>query len=221
MSKLSLIAGVILIPFILLGACAPVTEPTPVPQPEPMPAPTEPAPPQPPPAPSLPKPLEPPPPVTVEISSDRWEQTSGPQGASVCRLTVDSTTPNIVYAGLEEGGIYRSTDGGETWSPVLVRSDSYIRSITNTPQSVWAASHSIGLQRSDDHGLTWQEVSVGPEERVNNVVYSPHGDLLLASTQSWKVYVSHDNGQSWRDVTGDLPREEISTLGQREQMSTG
>ena len=39
--------------------------------------------------PSEPDPLEPPEPVTVEISSEHWEQTSGPRGASVLKIAVD------------------------------------------------------------------------------------------------------------------------------------
>ncbi|MFC1941405.1 WD40/YVTN/BNR-like repeat-containing protein [Chloroflexota bacterium] len=157
-------------------------------------------------------PLEPPPPVNVEISSDHWEQTSGPRGASVLRIAVDPQIPDIVYAGLTEGGIYRSDDGGETWIPVLVKSDSYIRSIVTTPDSVFAASHSIGLQRSDDHGLTWQEVEIDPEDRPQDVAYSTHGEVLLTSTHHGHIYSSHDNGRTWQNVTGDLPRDRASSI---------
>ncbi len=46
-----------------------------------------------------------------------WQQTTGPPGGRVNCVAVDIDEPAIVYAGLGELGIYRSTDGGTTWEP--------------------------------------------------------------------------------------------------------
>ena len=236
-SKLKLLFGVVIIILIVMtvGACTgpdqtPVPESPQMTEPAEIPSSTQTTEPKPdtsvpspsttpeqvhsptPTKPASPETLEPPPPVNVEISSSQWQQTSGPQGASVLQIAVDPEMPDIVYAGLTEGGIYRSDDGGETWTPVLVKYDSYIRSIVATPEAVFAASHSIGLQRSDDHGLTWQEVVIDPEDRAVTVSHSPHADLLLASTHHRQVFASHDNGQTWRNVTGDITEDEISSV---------
>jgi photosystem II stability/assembly factor-like uncharacterized protein len=121
--------------------------------------------------------------------------------------------PNIVYAGLQDGGICRSTDGGVHWESVLFKTDSYIGNIIATPEGIYAASHNIGLRRSQDHGVTWDEIGVAHEVRVNNVFFSPHGDgLLLVNSQDARVFIGQDSGERWQEATGDLPREWISCL---------
>jgi len=142
-----------------------------------------------------------------------WEQTNGPPGGSAMTVAVDPVMPNILYAGMQDGGVFRSSDCGEHWESVIFKPDSYVSTIAATPYSVFAASCNLGFYRSDDHGASWHEVEVAHETRVCSVYYSPHGGVLLVSTQDGQVFVSLDGGGVWREVTGDLPREEITTMG--------
>ena len=62
-----------------------------------------------------------------------WEQTAGPPGGRVNCVAVDIDEPDIVYAGLGELGIYRSTDGGTTWKPSGPHMGGWVGNITSTP----------------------------------------------------------------------------------------
>ena len=141
-----------------------------------------------------------------------WEQTNGPPGGSVMTIAVDPLMPSVLYAGMQDGGIFISTDRGEHWECATFKTDSYVGTIAATPYGVLAASCNLGLYRSDDHGASWHEVEVAYETRVCSVYYSPHGNVLLVSTQDGRVFVSLDGGEVWQEVTGDLPREEITTM---------
>ncbi len=151
-------------------------------------------------------------PLPQSLSWDKWQPTSGPPGASVSCLAVDPTAPNIVYAGLQDGGMCRSTNGGETWDSVLFRTDSYIADIIATTEVVYAAAGSIGLRRSWDRGLSWEEVEVADEVRVHGISLPPHGGVLLAHSEDERVFLSRDGGDSWRNVSGDLPQHGISAM---------
>ena len=141
-----------------------------------------------------------------------WEQTAGPPGGSVMSIAVDPILPSVLYAGMADGGVFRSIDQGEHWESVIFKPDSYVGTIAATPYGVFVAACNLGFYRSDDHGASWHEVEVAHETRVCSVYYSPHGDVLLVSTQDRRVFVSLDSGEVWREVTGDLPPEEITTM---------
>lgn len=142
-----------------------------------------------------------------------WQQTGGPPGGNVMTVAVDPVMPNILYVGLSDGGIFTSRDRGEHWECAIFKPDSYVGTIAATPQAVFAGANNLGFYRSDDHGLTWREAQVAHETRVSSVYYSPRGGgVLLVSTQDSRIFVSHDDGRVWKDVTGNLPHEGISTV---------
>ena len=49
-------------------------------------------------------------------SADRWISTGSLAGAKSLALAINPTSPNIVYAGTGTGGVFKSTDGGASWS---------------------------------------------------------------------------------------------------------
>ncbi|GAG34496.1 unnamed protein product, partial [marine sediment metagenome] len=87
-----------------------------------------------------------------------WEQTTGPPGGRVNCVAVDIDEPAIVYAGLGELGIYRSTDGGSTWEPSKAQMGGWTSNITSTPHGVFASCGNFGLLRTTDRGLSWDLV---------------------------------------------------------------
>ncbi|MFA9517544.1 WD40/YVTN/BNR-like repeat-containing protein [Halopenitus sp. H-Gu1] len=72
-------------------------------------------------------------------------------------------------------------------------------------EDVFACSKT-GLYRSTDGGRTWSDLSV-PREEVYSVCVSPDGERLYAGTHPAHLYVSEDEGESWRELEGfqELP----------------
>ena len=141
-----------------------------------------------------------------------WEQTTGPPGGRVNCVAVDIHEPAIVYAGLGELGIYRSTDGGTTWEPSKAQMGGWIGNITSTPHGVFASCGNFGLFRTTDQGLSWDLVEVAPETRITGMHYSPFGDIFLATSEGGLLYASRNGGSNWFDIGGNLPSALISAM---------
>ena len=150
---------------------------------------------------------------TIPIGEGRWEQTGGPPGGSISCVATDIEDSRIVYAAVNQAGIYRSTDGGHTWDVSYPGIGQWIADIHSTPHGVFASYSHFGLLHSPDRGRTWNRIEVAPERRITGLHYGVHGDVLLAKTEWGMLYASHDGGRTWRDATGNLPQAEIMSMG--------
>jgi hypothetical protein len=56
-------------------------------------------------------------PAPISAGFNAWTSI-GPEGGWIYALAVDPNTPTTLYAGTYGGGMFKSTDGGATWSPV-------------------------------------------------------------------------------------------------------
>jgi photosystem II stability/assembly factor-like uncharacterized protein len=128
----------------------------------------------------------------------------------VIRLTIDPSQPKHVYAGLEVGGVIRSTDGGETWTDCTedllrlasmdhlksqIGSDTDIEGMMDShaitvsaaqPGTVFLATR-MGLFRSPDQGNTWRDMEVGrfsPLTYARDVQVSPQDPNVLYAALS-------------------------------------
>ena len=152
-------------------------------------------------------------------------------GAS--EVQIDPQHPNIVFAGMwqrqegpwengswegPDGGLFRSTDGGDTWTkltggglPNGITQVNLTISPTNSKRIYLEAAtgRKVGLYRSDDGGNTWVHAPVDdtrPEERIGGgdlpvpVVDPKDPDTLyVASVVTWK---STDAGRTWTGFRG-------------------
>jgi len=89
---------------------------------------------------------------------------AGPPGPSVQALAVDPRDPDTVWAGTAGSGIWKSEDGGASWT----RAGDELASLTVTallapdlPGRVWAATRDGRVFRSDDGGASWEDRSAG------------------------------------------------------------
>jgi photosystem II stability/assembly factor-like uncharacterized protein len=106
-------------------------------------------------------------------------------------------------------GVYRSsineTNADDT---TRVLDSGFVPRVRRFGKEVFAATRS-GLFRSVDEGETWNDLGV-PRDEVYSVLRSVDGDRLYAGTHPAHLYVSTDNGDSWRELEGlqDLPSRE-------------
>jgi hypothetical protein len=153
----------------------------------------------------------------------------------VWHLEPSLTDPDVVYAGVEDAALFRSGDGGLTWQelPALREHPSgpswqpgaggmclhtIIQDPTNA-QRMFVAISAAGAFRTDDAGASWQPVNRGlrseqiPDQDaevghcVHRIAMHPSRPRVLYMQKHWDVMRSDDAGDSWREVSGNLPSD--------------
>lgn len=104
------------------------------------------------------------------------------------------------------GSIYRSIDGGATWSatPAIV-SDTVIALAIDpvNPLNAYAVGSATGFYRSTDAGFTWQSpIAVGPPSATarSRIVLDPQNTAIIYTNFVNSMYGSANNGNTWQEV---------------------
>jgi photosystem II stability/assembly factor-like uncharacterized protein len=155
--------------------------------------------------------------------------------ARVWHLEPSLTDPDTVYAGVEDAALFRSIDGGQTWQELSGLRDhdsgsswqpgaggmclhTIIQHPTD-PGRIFVAISSAGVFRTDDAGKTWRPTNRGlhseqipdPVAEVGHCVHRlamhPLRPDVLFMQKHWDVMRSDDAGESWQEVSGDLPTD--------------
>jgi photosystem II stability/assembly factor-like uncharacterized protein len=155
--------------------------------------------------------------------------------ARVWHLEPSLTEPDTVYAGVEDAALFRSTDGGRSWEELsgLRRHPTgpswapgaggmCLHTIVidpRNPKRLFVAISAAGAFRSDDAGETWRPINRGlksqgipdPAAEVGHCVHriaihKSRPDVLFMQ-KHWDVMRSDDGGESWREVSGNLPTD--------------
>jgi photosystem II stability/assembly factor-like uncharacterized protein len=144
-------------------------------------------------------------------------------GSPISAVEIAQANSKIVFVGTEKGGIYRSTDGGNTWSEDLaspVLPGFTITRILTGPanaQSVYvtvANFHASHVFRSKDSGTTWEDIDRGqlPDVPHHAVAIPRARPATVYVCSDAGVYVSTDSGDNWRTLTRNLPTVPIVDL---------
>lgn len=165
-------------------------------------------------------------------------------------VAISAADPRVVYVGTGESsirsnisignGIYKSTDGGETWSMVGLENSGRVSRILihpNNPDIAWvgALGHAYapqkerGLYKTADGGKTWKQVLFVDENTgVSDMVIDPSNPRILfaglwqLSLKTWNrtsggpgsgLYMSKDGGDSWTRLKGaGLPEGAVGKI---------
>jgi hypothetical protein len=154
----------------------------------------------------------------------------------VWHLEPSLADPDVAFAGVEDAAFFRTTDAGQSWHELpglrTHPSGSYwqpgagglclhtILIDPTDPQRIFIAISAAGAFRSDDGGTTWRPINRGlkspgtlpdPASEVGHCVHRlamhrsrPH---VLFMQKHWDVMRSDDAGESWHDVSGNLPSD--------------
>lgn len=143
--------------------------------------------------------------------------------------------PNTVYAGVEDAALFRTTDGGKSWHELAgLRGHKTgkqwtpgaggmgLHSILINPknhQQMFIAISAAGTFRTDDGGKTWKAINRGlqsayipdPQAEVGHCVHRialhPSRPDVLYMQKHWDVMRSDDAGESWHEISGNLPTD--------------
>ena len=135
----------------------------------------------------------------------------GPYGRGVTALAIDPHIPSTLYAATS-GGVFRSTDSGASWSPVitgLTNTDVKALAIDPmTPSTLYAGTWGGGgVFQSTNSGASWSPVNTGltANTNVNALAIDPMTpSTLYAGTQGDGTFKSTNSGASWSPVNTGL-----------------
>jgi photosystem II stability/assembly factor-like uncharacterized protein len=142
--------------------------------------------------------------------------------------------PDTVYAGVEDAALFRTTDGGKTWHELAglraAQGERWapgaggmglhtILLDPGNPQRIFIAISAAGAFRTDDGGKTWKPINRGlhsqyipnPTAEVGHCVHRiaqhrARPDVLFMQ-KHWDVLRTEDAGESWHEVSGNLPTD--------------
>ncbi len=130
-----------------------------------------------------------------------WASLSYAERFILC-LAVDPVDPEILYIGTDGTGIWKSPDGGYTWTPINSGLGNLsvweIVADPNSPSTLYAGTDS-GLYKSTDGGINWNYLRF-LSLRVRSIAINPLNTReLYAGTTSW-LFKSTDGGTSWQST---------------------
>ncbi len=151
---------------------------------------------------------------------ERWTFPPPPHIPHVRSIAPDPRVAGVVYIGVEEGGVYRSPDGGETWESLNEGLYWDVHAVLPAPDGrrLYATTGG-GFYRSADGGRSWQHAMTGLDRRYTvTLALSPRqaGERLYVAAAAtpppgWReganaaLYRSDDAGERWQRLAGGLP----------------
>jgi photosystem II stability/assembly factor-like uncharacterized protein len=135
-------------------------------------------------------------------------------GQHVVSFSLDPNYPNRLFVGTMLGGVWKSTNRGDTWTDVSIGSESTVSTLAVSPgdsSTLYAGMQGDGdipgggVWKSMNGGITWVPAATGlPWTDVASVVVDPmHPDTIFAATQGgpmygvYGLYRSTNGGGSW------------------------
>ncbi|HEY4621129.1 MAG TPA: YCF48-related protein [Gaiellaceae bacterium] len=128
-----------------------------------------------------------------------WEEVRPDRlpGLDLHGFAVDSSDGKTLYAAVAGEGLYRSTDGGRTFSLVSKDVGGSVFGLAVLPTGrILAADSDRGVLASDDGGQSWDTVLRAPI--VGLAVNPAEPSVVLAAGAA--VHLSRDGGRTWRKV---------------------
>src|SRR5204863_5601338 len=170
---------------------------------------------------------------------------------SIGDIAVSQSNPDLVYVGTGESnnrqstswgdGIFKSSDGGKTWSHMGLRDSKHINRIVIDPANndvvlvaatgpLFGPGGDRGLFKTTDGGKTWKQVLKGDDDTGANDLVMSHTNpkLMFASTYQRRrtaccmngggpgsaVWKSIDGGDTWAKVAGGgFPSGSLGRIG--------
>ena len=180
-----------------------------------------------------------------------WEPIFDDQPSySIGCVTIDPNNALVVWVGTGENnsqrsvsngdGVYKSVDGGKSWTNVGLETSEHIAKIVVDPRDsntvyvasqgpLWRSGGERGLYKTTDGGESWNLVlEISENTGVTDLLMDPRDpDVLIAASYQrrrhvWTLidggpesalYKSTDGGESWDELTGGLPSDDVGRIG--------
>lgn len=157
-----------------------------------------------------------------ELFGDMRARHIGPalMSGRVSDIELHPTNPRVMYIGAAGGGVWKSSNGGATFTPIF---DEYCQSIgavavdpANPDNTLWvgtgetwtrnSVSIGDGIYKTNDGGSTWQKMGLEKSERIGNIIVNPANPnevyvavlgALWSDSEERGLYKTADGGKTW------------------------
>ncbi|MBA4259448.1 MAG: hypothetical protein C0446_09810 [Chitinophaga sp.] len=149
----------------------------------------------------------------------------GPAGMSGRVTAIDAvwTNPNIIFLGTASGGVWKTENGGASWTPIFddqpIQNIGAVALVQSNPSVVWAGTgegnprNSIslgeGIYKSLDGGKTWKRMGLEKTRNIHRIIIDPtNPDVVyvgamgnpFADHPERGVYKTTDGGDTWKQI---------------------
>jgi hypothetical protein len=166
--------------------------------------------------------------AAAQINTDlfsglQWRNVGPFHGGRIASVTGVIGEPGTFYAGMPQGGIWKTTSGGMTWYPVFdsvteVDSIGAIQVAPSDPNIVYAGSGDAignastgtsgdGMYKSTDAGKTWKHIGLEGTTRIPKIIVDPKDpNIVIAATMAGAtgtqrgIFRTDNGGQSWTNT---------------------
>ncbi|NOR87704.1 MAG: glycosyl hydrolase, partial [Bacteroidales bacterium] len=180
-----------------------------------------------------------------------WKPIFDHYGAySIGCLKMDPNNTNVIWVGTGENnhqralgygnGVYKSEDGGSSWTNMGLKESRQIGMIAIDPNnsdvvyvaaegSAWGPGGERGLYKTIDGGANWEKVlDISENAGINNVVLDPIDSQIIYATSEQRrrtgfgkigggpesgLHLSKDGGKTWKKITKGLPSVHMGGMG--------
>jgi photosystem II stability/assembly factor-like uncharacterized protein len=153
-----------------------------------------------------------------------WRQIGPFRGGRLAAVTGVPSSPETYYIGAALGGVWKTTDGGNRWTPIFdhagpLASIGAIAVSASNPDVIYVgtgesapredASFGDGIWKSTDGGSTWTHAGLEDSRHIARIIIDPHNpDVVLVAAQGHiygpneerGVFRSTDGGRNWTRV---------------------
>lgn len=150
--------------------------------------------------------------VTGQVANgwdETWPTGSPVRRDSILSLAIHPGNDSIVYAGTNLRGLYRTMDGGATWTQLVEEDDlitqatedhAHVFSVVLNPQDpdeIYLGEWHGGIYRSTDGGASWSRINTGLSTRaVQSLAFSDDGSTVYAGVKGEGVFRNRLNAQT-------------------------
>lgn len=145
-----------------------------------------------------------------------WRYVGSHRGGRVTAVVGIAGDVRTYYMGTPGGGVWKTTDGGVTWSPIFdaarVASIADLAVAPSDPNVIYVATGEQfpgdGVWKSTDAGKTWANIGIRESRQIPSILVDPHdanilyvaavGDITPSDARG--IYKTTDGGKTWRKV---------------------
>ena len=143
----------------------------------------------------------------------------GGSRSAVSALALDPQDSQTLYAGImppasRNSTLFKSTDGGSTWTSLPLSSISAIAVDPQNSHTVYAVTTTVccflwgeaggNLWKSVDGGASWQDISASLPGRVTNIAIDPRKPATIYAATNVGVIKSTDGGETWAPLASNI-----------------
>jgi photosystem II stability/assembly factor-like uncharacterized protein len=128
-------------------------------------------------------------------------------------FAIDPSNPDVIYAGDLGHAMFKSSDGGATWSKMNEGLAAVVpRGLAVTPtdiDTVYAETYALGVVKSSNGGLSWRSLGIGKGGFAKPLAVDPITPTRVymgdQGSGDVRLQISEDAGATWHEVTATLP----------------